>query len=609
MGQAADSFVLRRSGRTVILFSREERILLNNIDLKRDIHLSAGSWRTYDTLNVRNVDKKEVYRSEEEPSFVCWAILWTERDGTLKLSFTEVQGDLSSWPPSYNFNGPGMSYYLKTFKSSDGGASWEDTGWHERLDERWQSNPDHHIRHVFEMKDGTLVRNYCRVVEGVTANGYRAVYDEAKSWEEFPFNEVAGTSGYKKQPTIWTSGDGGESWKEIAVFGSQFHFFISGIHPLRNGSIVAVGAINPDHVNAFEKNWVAITESWDGGHTWSEPQKLLTNDDYLVPQGLCEEFDFVELDDGRLLMVLRTDGLSIHMLQTYLTRGESGVWHASAPTTHPLFKHSGYPYLHRASDGTIFFYTLQNMLYSCNDGATWEALEIGNSYYGQLAEVAPGKMIAVTQRNIGDASFPYVHDTFMLQTTFDYSRTAVAEQTDATLLGALSVVGEREYSDFHLFTEVRVDGEAGVAFQINGDSYRFAAVVIPCNEFRSPGAAAGQEQNAYLLVGKNEGGKVTIERRVMIDRMAPASWIGMQLSMQGGMLKVSVKKSAESPAKYIVIGDESRSGKLGLFTNRSTGAFKNTRIAAEGLSIRENWGEYGDVYKSLDGKLMKEKQY
>ncbi|MCQ6557648.1 sialidase family protein [Paenibacillus mendelii] len=580
------------------------------IDLRQEVQAVHGNWRSYDTLNVWNILKNEIYRSEAEPSYVCWAILWTEAEGTLKLSFTEVAGDLTSWPPSYNFNRPGMEYYLKTLQSSDGGQSWEDTGWKERLDERWDLNADHHIRHVFQIENGQLIRNFCRTQEGFTVNGNRATYDEAKSWEAFPFEEKPNSPVLKKLPTIWTSGNGGEAWEQIYSFPAENNFFITGFHPLRNGSILAVGAVNPSHVNAFDKNWVSITESWDKGKTWSPVQKLLTNDDYLVPQGMCEEFDFVELDDGRLLMIMRTDGLSTHMLQTYLEREDSGQWKESTPTTNALFKHSGYPYMRRASDGTIFYYTLQNILYTCDDGASWNELEIGNSYYGQIAEVSPGKMLAVTQRNIGDAAFQYVHDAYMLQTTFEYARTAVIEQTDSVRLGAVSVIGEESYDDFHLYAEVRADGETGIAFQVNGDSYYFAAIVIPCNEFRSPGAAAGQEQDAYLLIGMQENGAVTILRRIMLERMQPHAWIGMQMDMQDGVLKAAVKKSADSPAKYVVIKEDAfSSGKLGLFTNRSTGAFKNMKIASESMPLRSNWGDYADAYKSLDGKPMKEKEY
>ena len=569
--------------------------------------IRRGDWRVFDMLNIGNVRRSTVYRSESEPSYVCWSILWREQGGVLKLSFTEVQGDLAEWPPSYQFNRPGVSYYLKTLVSEDGGATWRDTGWKEPLDPDWASNADHHIRHVVELPDGTLLRNYCRTAEGIVVDGTKAVYDEMKAWEEYPFNELHGTPIRKKAATIWASKDKGRTWEEIYRFPREEHFFVTGFHRLRDGTIVAVGAVNPDHVNAFEKNWTAIAESRDDGKTWSKPQKLLTNDDYILPQGLCEEYDFVELDDGRLLMVMRTDGLSMHMLQTYLQRDKDGVWRATPPATNPLFRHSGYPYLHRAGDGTVFFYTLYGLLYSCDDGRTWHEYPIGNSYYGQLTEIAPGRMLAVSQQYIGDAAFPYVHDTSIVQTTFDFSRTGVLEQTNADLSEAFLELDERDFTRFHLFAEMRADGETGIVFARRGDDYHFAVVGVPCNDFRAPGAAAGREQNAYLMYGKKENGRITVLRRVFFERLLPSSWVAVQVAMADGTVKIAVKKGAGSPAKYLVVRDDFAPGKIGVFTNRSTGAFRNVILAEEARPLRDHWGDYADAIGST--VLMREKQY
>ena len=73
---------------------------------------------------------------------------------------------------------------------------------------------------------------------------------------------------------------------------------------------------------------------------------------------MCEENDFVELDDGRLLMILRTGGAGMHMQTIYLSRDQKGIWTATPPTSNPDFVHSGYPYMLRTSDGVIFYYCL-----------------------------------------------------------------------------------------------------------------------------------------------------------------------------------------------------------------------------------------------------------
>ena len=58
-----------------------------------------GNWETVPDIAVSNVAQCDIYRSPLEPSYVSWAILWRERSGALKLSFVEVTGDQTAWPP------------------------------------------------------------------------------------------------------------------------------------------------------------------------------------------------------------------------------------------------------------------------------------------------------------------------------------------------------------------------------------------------------------------------------------------------------------------------------------------------------------------------------
>ena len=123
---------------------------MKDINIRDSVHAMSGKWTAAsDQIDVSHVQKRDIYRSSLEPSFVCWAILWNESGGALKLSFTEAAGDQAAWPPTYNFNSGDIEYYLKTLVSRDGGKTWADTGWREDLAPLWEVNPDHHIRHVF----------------------------------------------------------------------------------------------------------------------------------------------------------------------------------------------------------------------------------------------------------------------------------------------------------------------------------------------------------------------------------------------------------------------------------------------------------------------------
>jgi hypothetical protein len=551
----------------------------------------SGSWRRFDLIATRGLEERDIYHSPLEPSFVCWSILWRGRDGVLKLSFTEVEGDPAAWPPEYCAQGRGLAYYLKTLESRDGGASWRDTGWREDLDPRWELNFDHHIRRVFAAADGSLLRNYCHTLEGTTQPMEWLAWDEGKALSDpFPFTAKKQIDVHPKFASIWRSVDGGRAWKELHRFSKESCYFVTAIRQLRDGRIMSAGAVL-ENWGKWSTAKLAVSQSSDGGRTWTAPQVIAENDDQLVHQGIGEECDFVELDDGRLLLVERTDapGVSMNMLQLYLSPDGPARWKATPPLPMPESAHSGYPWLHRASDGTIFYHTLTGILYSCDDGATWHQLPFGTSYYGQLVEASPGEILAVTHTNVGDGPFPYWHDTSLRQSRFRYARIPVAEQTDAGQLLALARLDAEDLEDFHLHAEIRADGETGIAFAMRDGAYRFAAVVVPCNPFRTPGRDPGREQDAVLMVGSCAAGVVKVERRQYLGKIVPRRWVQLQVVRRGDLVRVAVKPP-DTPAVYAVVrGDFGGPGGFGLLTNRSTGAFRTVTIDRTPGEIRSNW--------------------
>lgn len=144
-----------------------------------------------------------------------------------------------------------------------------------------------------------------------------------------------------------------KTWEEIYLYRGKTPFLADAIRQLKDGSVVATGALLHDWSRP-ETYQVVLVESRDGGRAWSAPQVIAENDDPLAPQHMGEESDFVELSDGRLLLVERTDGPGMNMVQIYLSRDSHGKWHATRPTTNPAFLHSGFPHMCRASDGTIW---------------------------------------------------------------------------------------------------------------------------------------------------------------------------------------------------------------------------------------------------------------
>ena len=83
---------------------KQKENFMEDFDVRSNVSPIRGQWRTSEQIRISHMRKRDIYRSPLEPSFVAWAILWKEHDGTLKLSFTEATGDLGAWPPTHNFN-------------------------------------------------------------------------------------------------------------------------------------------------------------------------------------------------------------------------------------------------------------------------------------------------------------------------------------------------------------------------------------------------------------------------------------------------------------------------------------------------------------------------
>jgi len=567
------------------------------VKFAKGLENKTGSWQIKPDILVSNVAKRDIYRSPLEPGFVAWTILWKERSGVLKLSFVEATGDLTAWPPTYNFNSRDIQQYLKTLVSKDNGNTWKDTGWRESRDPLSTENSHHFIHHVFELPDGTLMRNRCHAIKGVTCPMHLPTYNEALevNGNFFAFAQTEPIAAHPSFASIWTSSDRGKSWKEIYVFDKQPRLFLTAIHRISDGSIVALGTIRDDLARTIVQESV-LTESKDEGKTWSTPLVVADNDDSLNPQGIDAECDFVELEAGKIFVVWRTGAPGSCFRQQIIQRDSQGIWKPGPAEINSFFLHSGYPYLHRASDGTIFYYCHTSMKYSCDQGVTWGEVKLGGAYYGQLTEVSPGKMLAITQRNIGDSPYPYKCDSTMLQTTFNYERVGIVEQTDSDAVNALAMLNVDKSKDFHIGMEIKLDAASGLAYQVEEGSFRFVAVTMPANTSRVSNSDKGKEQNVFLVVGKVEQGKTNILRKICVSQAICGAWAELQVSRHDTLLKCALKVPHDvandkyRPARYICFKDEGAdSGSLALFTNRSTGTFRNVRFSDSAGEFYSNW--------------------
>ena len=136
--------------------------------------------------------------------------------------------------------------------------------------------------------------------------------------------------------------------------------------------------------------------------------------------GLCEESDFVELDDGRLLFSHRAehyDGekyISSNRLQNIL-KPKPGGWEIGPVTEVPM-PHSGFPELLKTREGSILHIGTDGIWQTGPDLHTWTRLGLpGSPYYPRAAQLRDGRILVVGHVG-GDDEYGKVDQTIVQQT-------------------------------------------------------------------------------------------------------------------------------------------------------------------------------------------------
>jgi len=550
----------------------------------------GGQWSVgQKTIEVYNIESHDIYRSPQEPGFVSWVNLWKETDGTLKCAFIEATGDPAFWPPTYNFNSPGIEYYIKTLVSRDDGATWTDTGWDDHYDSFWDMNPDHHWRRTVLMPDGSLLRTLGRSYGETQSQAWYA-YDgklEGKEHDDlpksFPFSKTEQLT-HPRTTVVERSTDGGQTWQEVSrppiAHNSCLLRCRDGRLLVTGRSEAKTGAIRRT-TSSPDSGGVVVWESLDDGHSWSEPCPVVSAK-AMGLESFSNENDLVELSDGRLLLVCGNHWGGPRVVQAYLTRTAPGQYEATDVKFTPM-PNTHYPFLLKCSDGAIWYACVNSHFVTLDEGKTWQKHDtLCNSYYPQMVEIEPGCILNITHYGCGDSAFPHPHDVSIRQTRFNYRRADVLEQSDAEAPLALSVVDTPPSSDSHVHTWVRADGYSGLAFRVQPNMANYYVYML---QMELP--EDGEVIDAFHLLGKVENDQLTILRRRYVGQIALGAWVQMQIRTEGDLLQGAVQPGS---AYYLSIRDDSlQEGSVGVVTAASTGAFKVLDFAPLAQLIRDTW--------------------
>lgn len=552
----------------------------------------SGSWEMAELAEVCEVETRDIYRSPEEPSHVAWVGMWKAADGSISIRFPQITGN-PGLEPSY------APWYGRANFADYAMESWEEFASKGAM----ITGPEDALSTTRVDFITMITRD-----EGETWEVVKSAHHDVVDWSH------EDTRGYNGKLVLAANGK---------LVGNGMATVIC-----RDGRIVDTHSF-PEWTKSQEhgKYVVGIRESFDQGESWSEMQWVSGKFTDGTPLDLAtEEHDFVELDDGRLLFIVRVDQIQ-HPVAAWLKRGDDGRYACEEVQIIETMPHSGMPDMVRTQDGIIWYWGVGHF-YSLDDGRTWRRLpdsQFFAAYYGKML-AAGNHVLCVTQKDVSDSPYPVHHDGYIQQIRFSGRRIEVAKQTSSKATMALMKCGEQRYGDMHLRVDVRTDKADGMAFRISPDGRSYYAFMII-----SPGSQAlrrweapplqGATLSAYFpglldehvrermekgiitiqdypmaVLARIDEGQITVMRGLRLEELRQQPWVQLQVKAKGTLIQAAVSDGC-SPPTYIGIHDAAHSeGSVGLLTDGgSVGAFKNLCVWPKARMIRDNWTDVVDV--------------
>lgn len=586
---------------------------METIDLLADGRLdwTNGDWQRSEYLDVKKSEPFTIFESEYEPGLVAWPALWKERDGSLRLVFTEVQGDPCDWPPSYAYGAGHHRAVQRYFRSDDGGLTWDDLGWQEENDPLWLINSDPHCVRILAREDGSLVRICHQCAPDIKHEQPHATFDaDLEAGGHFPFRGLSDSKVeiYPEFFTVQESFDSGRSWQSIFTRNGiaapnweeikksrepgikmNYDWWATGSRILEDGALAWIGRSSERDALGMLTTVLSIAESNDNGHTWCTPIPLLRNRGLFESTALTEEADFVSLGSGRYLALVRTDTAG-HCIQLLLERNSPGDWRV-ADSRYSTVPHSGFPFMLKCADGTILHQGLGGHWSTIDEGQSWAFHDTMECYYGQMLEIEPGRVLAVTQVDAADEPYPHRYDATIRGCFLSHQRRLELRQNDSCA-GMVMATTDGIGDDGHLLARMQVHGSAGLVARVNADQSSFYALVIQCGTDAMRFAGAPVPKAARLVISLcrvTSGSLHVLAQRSCDAGLCGDDWFDVQFTVKGNELKAAVRVNGER-ATYLGARDAAfETGSWGVFTDLSKATFQRLQSVKHDLLMRDGW--------------------
>ena len=358
-------------------------------------------------MEIWNLRRSFIYHSPQYPGYTCWCGLWNMPDDSVMCCFTQATGRFKDrpkapaevrsaldWPPSQQsqefaktrdeYDMTGLDLQNVHLCSTDLGESW----------------------------DLVSADPFRTCMNGITGEAETGLPDGnllRGVWGPYlPYDDVL-HDGYMQR-----SADGSRTWggPEIIHDTEAYLFWPKRIRVLRDGRVLTGGGLirrDPEHGTRL--GWskcitMALFVSDDAGRSWAGPVDVVPQGQQGKELGLSEEFDWAELDDGDLLLVMRADSHpeGACRMQTRLIKN-ADVWEPTRVEKAP-FPHSGHPKILTTREGIILHVATTAISWTADEGLTWCDLplhdglaelrkEHATPYYPKAVQMANGEILIV----------------------------------------------------------------------------------------------------------------------------------------------------------------------------------------------------------------------
>lgn len=363
-------------------------------------------------MQLHDLERIFAYHSPQYPGFTCWVGLWNMPDDSVMCSFIQATGPAAGRPKAPE----GVREYL----------TWPPTGHGDEYDMTGCDLRHVHLRSTDFARTWELVSAdpFESCMNGAPGETEETIPDESATyggvilrgvWGPYlPYDDDVPNNGFLQR-----SIDGSQTWGAPEVIHDEkgTMFWAKRLRPLRDGRMLAGGGlffIRQEHNTRrgwFRDMTMALFVGDRNGRNWRGPISIIPDEQLGDFAG--EEFDWVEIEGGDLLCVLRTE-----TLPTFDTRGvgqdrritrmvkSDDTWKPTRVEMAP-FPHSGHPEMLRTREGVVLHIATNGISASSDDGRTWTPFDLtpattwngwcgpGTPYYPKAVQMANGEILVL----------------------------------------------------------------------------------------------------------------------------------------------------------------------------------------------------------------------